>query len=351
LPESLSDALCRLSTGGGIGKRKLFTDDDESLLEVMRPAIITSIENLATRDDLRDRAIAVELPVIPKGKRGESRGFQAIFEKVRPRVLGALLDAVSAAMRDRDSIELEELPRMADAAKWIVAAEPALGFEGNVKFLDAYQEARDESLDTILESNAAVMILRDLARQDRGWYVGELHVRIVEIQLQNLESMGKRSKIPEGFPETPKALSGLLNRYAPALREAGVVLEWQKKDSKGRRIKLGMRPVENSIEVPSDNVGFQPSQPSQPSQHRPVQGLFDDHSYDHRHDDHSQIVMAMTNDEHDLQPSQQRSSQEYCATQYSDGCDGCDDQKHHLSNGVSFISPNSQGEDLDDSAA
>src|SRR5262249_58047258 len=33
----LSDALCRLSTGGGIGKRRLFTDDDAVILGCRRP--------------------------------------------------------------------------------------------------------------------------------------------------------------------------------------------------------------------------------------------------------------------------------------------------------------------------
>lgn len=33
----LSDALCRLATGGGLSKRTLFTDDDETVLDAIRP--------------------------------------------------------------------------------------------------------------------------------------------------------------------------------------------------------------------------------------------------------------------------------------------------------------------------
>lgn len=37
LPGWLSDAICRLSTGGGLGKRQLYTDQDEIILDAQRP--------------------------------------------------------------------------------------------------------------------------------------------------------------------------------------------------------------------------------------------------------------------------------------------------------------------------
>ena len=51
----LSDGLCRLATGGGLSKRRLYTDADEHVLEAQRPVFITSIEEVATRGDLLDR--------------------------------------------------------------------------------------------------------------------------------------------------------------------------------------------------------------------------------------------------------------------------------------------------------
>src|SRR5262249_674134 len=44
IPRWLSDALCRVATGGGSSKRTLYTDADESVLDVKRPIIVTSIE-------------------------------------------------------------------------------------------------------------------------------------------------------------------------------------------------------------------------------------------------------------------------------------------------------------------
>jgi hypothetical protein len=50
------------------------------------------------------------------------------FHKTRPLIVGALLDTVSAALRNYDSTRLERLPRMADFVKW-AAAE--LAWDGN----------------------------------------------------------------------------------------------------------------------------------------------------------------------------------------------------------------------------
>jgi putative DNA primase/helicase len=45
------------------------------------------------------------------------------FEEQHPFILGALLYAVSAALRHWDTAKLSAKPRMADFARWIAAAE------------------------------------------------------------------------------------------------------------------------------------------------------------------------------------------------------------------------------------
>ena len=37
----LSDALCRLGTGGGVSTRTLYSDDEESIFTAKRPAMLT----------------------------------------------------------------------------------------------------------------------------------------------------------------------------------------------------------------------------------------------------------------------------------------------------------------------
>jgi len=84
----LSDALCRLSTGGGLNRRKLYTDDDEVIFDVQRPVILNGIADLASRPDLADRALVLRLPRIDERQRKPESEFWAAFEHDLPHILG-----------------------------------------------------------------------------------------------------------------------------------------------------------------------------------------------------------------------------------------------------------------------
>ena len=106
MPPWLSDSFCRLSTGGGISNRELYTNGEEFILDAMRPVLLNGIDSLTERSDLADRALIFNLPQIPKENRQPEKKFWADFEKARPRILGALLDAVSMGLRNQDSVKL-----------------------------------------------------------------------------------------------------------------------------------------------------------------------------------------------------------------------------------------------------
>ncbi|MFO8014869.1 MAG: hypothetical protein R6X20_16390 [Phycisphaerae bacterium] len=65
----LSDAFCRLSTGGGFATRELYTDREEVIFDAQRPLIMNGITDLANRSDLLDRTLAVTLSPIPARQR------------------------------------------------------------------------------------------------------------------------------------------------------------------------------------------------------------------------------------------------------------------------------------------
>jgi len=52
------------------------------------------------------------LPAIPDHQRKPEKKFWEHFKKAQPKLLGALLDAVSCALRRLESVKLPELPRM-----------------------------------------------------------------------------------------------------------------------------------------------------------------------------------------------------------------------------------------------
>jgi hypothetical protein len=69
----LSDALCRLASGGSFAVRQLYTDDEEVLFKAARPTLLNGIEDVIGQPDLADRAIFLALgPIEEVQRRSES---------------------------------------------------------------------------------------------------------------------------------------------------------------------------------------------------------------------------------------------------------------------------------------
>src|SRR6516165_11727644 len=102
LPGWLSDALCRLASGGSFALRQLYTDADEVLFQAARPTILNGIEDVVRRQDLADRAIFLTMGSLRDEQRRPETDLWREFELARPRILGALLDVVAHGLRMRD---------------------------------------------------------------------------------------------------------------------------------------------------------------------------------------------------------------------------------------------------------
>ena len=137
LSQDLADAACRLATGGGFGGRELYSDYDEAVFDATRPLVFNAIPDLGvTRPDFLDRAIIIEFYDIKPQARRDERQFWREFEAARPRLLGALLDAVVAGLRKLPALTPGPLPRMADFATWATACEAGLQL-GHGEFLES----------------------------------------------------------------------------------------------------------------------------------------------------------------------------------------------------------------------
>jgi hypothetical protein len=216
----IADGMCRVSTGGGFATRRLYTDDDEALFDTMRPIVVNGIDDLLTRADLADRAVVLHLPMIPEQSRRPERRLWTEFLERRPLILGALLDAVSMALRRIGDVSLERLPRMADVAEWVTAAEPALGLEDG-EFVAAYLANRSRAVEQTVEADVvggAVLAL--VAAHATGWTgtATQLQARLASLVSEHTH----RSR---DWPLDPQRLANRLRRLAPALRAMGITLD------------------------------------------------------------------------------------------------------------------------------
>ena len=80
------------------------------------------------------------------------------FEKVKPLILGALLESLSVGLCSYDSVELDRLPRIADFCKWAVPVEGAYWPAGT--FMAAYDEAQASATEDVLEESPVGPALR-----------------------------------------------------------------------------------------------------------------------------------------------------------------------------------------------
>jgi hypothetical protein len=224
----LSDCLCRLATGGGFSTRELYSDSDETIFVAQRPAMLNGIDAVISRPDLLDRAIIIDLPRISEDRRRPRREFWSAFEAARPRILGALLTAVSTALRRVGEVRLQALPRMADFATWAHAAEPALGLKSG-EFLAAYGGNRAEAHDLALDASPIAASVRALV--EPGEWSGTA-AELLEALGRIADEATQRSKV---WPATPRTLSTALRRIAPNLRAIGVSVEFTDQRELGSR--------------------------------------------------------------------------------------------------------------------
>jgi hypothetical protein len=248
LPASISDALCALATGGGYAARQLYTDDEERIIDAMRPVLLNGIEDVPSRSDLIDRSILLALPAIDDDRRRTEADLWSEFDRIRPRVLGALLTAVSAALKNLPQIHLPDLPRMADFAGWVTAAESALPWPAGA-IMTAYRENRKQSNSIALEAATLAPALATFVKSHPNW------TGTVKELLQRLNNCADaNTQRQQGWPKTAKALGGELRRLAPNLRQIGIEVAIGTRTGRGTPVILRWTKVQRSQSSPAEEL-------------------------------------------------------------------------------------------------
>jgi hypothetical protein len=214
LPAPMQDALCVLATGGGFAKRKLYSDSEESVICVKRPIVLNGISACVTAQDLVDRAVSIETPVITE--RLEVTDLWRVYEAERATLLGALLDiAVKAlALLPQMSIPADERPRLVEFARLGMAVAKATGHSPD-DFLQEFNACRQESLARTLDASPVAAAVVDLV--EARPYGMTAPVKEILLTLEQFRPTGCDS-----WPRSPKGLGDALRRAAPALRQIDI---------------------------------------------------------------------------------------------------------------------------------
>lgn len=219
LKDDFSDLLCKCVTGVGISKRKLYTDDEEFIRNFRRVVILNGINLPAKKADLLDRCIILELDRVKTHKRCSEQWLIEGFNRELGKILGACFDVLSKAMRIYPTLDVKELPRMADFALWGCAVTKAMGLNEN-EFLSAYNHnIKTQTEEALCASPLASVILEYLKKEEelKGTPSEVLHKLRSCIDLAGVN--------PRSFPQNAWSFGRRLLEIKTNLEALGYVVE------------------------------------------------------------------------------------------------------------------------------
>ena len=214
LSAGYQDAFCTLCTGGAYATRTLHTTIDETCTELKKPIVINGIPVNVTAQDLLDRTIHIDLPVIES--RLTEHEVEELFEQNYQTVFTGLLDLfvqVLATLPSITDIERHELPRMAD---FTLLGEAVARVQGKAPqtFLRQYQSKRTEGIYRTLESSPIAVAAMDYLEENPKGFDGTVKGL--------LDALTIFQPTGESWPRSAKGFADLLRRLAPAFRTIGI---------------------------------------------------------------------------------------------------------------------------------
>ena len=221
ITQQTSDVLCRLSAGAAQMRRKLYSDGDPYVLKSRNPVAMNGIRDVATKGDLAERCLLLELTPIGRTERRDETVLLRDFEEARPRILGALFDGISAMLRNRKGLRLKGGPRMFDSAIAVTAAEEGVGFPKGA-YLTAIQENQVASHTAALIAHPIGRVMwRHFVENGNTPFEGTSTAFLKEIERSATEAE-RRARY---WPDSPETVANALKELAPSLLAAGFEVE------------------------------------------------------------------------------------------------------------------------------
>ena len=126
--KEISDLLCTAITGGTASKRTLYSNNGLTIQKLLNNIVINGIDVVPKEADLAERFLMVNLKKLTKDKIIGEQELNNAFKQAKPQILGAIFNTLSKAMQIRSEIEIDNLPRMADAFEDMLCIALALGY-------------------------------------------------------------------------------------------------------------------------------------------------------------------------------------------------------------------------------
>lgn len=205
----LSDAICRVASGGTVPKRALFSDATKHLSHVHAAIILTTIELwLASRPDIIERLVKLRLAK-PKMRRSDAETARIAKENA-PYIIGALRAALQLVLANIDWKGDTKGDRLTTTRLVLTALDKALGEKyPDHKFLDAYDSMRRDGATVSAMSNPLLLAVAGVALQSTPDAAGTYKIDVLTSTLHDRIRQFKPNE-KCFWPETSAALGRTL---------------------------------------------------------------------------------------------------------------------------------------------
>ncbi|MCC0007718.1 MAG: hypothetical protein H6876_06290 [Hyphomicrobiaceae bacterium] len=238
---SLSDAVCQLSTGSAIVKRRLYTDADLTILRAHCPVMFNGISPDIPRQDLIDRSIHIHLARISAVDGYDPDAVNQTHADL-PLVMGYLCDLLSRALRNYATTRLAQAPRLSLLAKIATAAEP---FGIDTPYVDLLVANQHEALIATQDNDLVIAALFQLLEHAPSW-TGTFKSLLAALTARADDATARS---PE-WPTSPRKLALHLQQNARLLHEQGLEITKGRKTEHGRVVTI-LRRTTNTPDAPS----------------------------------------------------------------------------------------------------
>ena len=245
----LSDALCRAITGSASSKRELYSDDDDILYRFVRCIGFNGINLAATKADLLDRGIIIELQRIQKKNVRDFNGdILPKFKELLPQLLAYIFDILVQVLtlKSNGGIRLEAKSRMADFEIHAEMISRCIG-NGVNAFVDAYEANKQLGSGEVLEGSPVAKAIIDLMESRDRWEGSTAEL------LSELEYVAAKLKIntqkEKLWPKGANVIMRRINAIKTNLMDVGI------------QVSSRQHPTKRTAIIMIEKIPFEPFEP------------------------------------------------------------------------------------------
>lgn len=223
--EDASDILCQSVSGGVYTKRKLYSDMDTVTIPLKGMVVMNGCDSLVERPDLVSRVLQFNFTSIEGERLETDQDLMEEFQKVKPKLLGFIFQALSIYMEEKEDVEVEryvirltEFQKVAKIINQIVFGDD----EETDTIEDLLDNNKNMMTIQLLEENPVAVLILEFMKYKTEWNgsVTKLYDELDTVALRM--RMERNNRL---YPKHPASLSRRLNSIASSLKLAGITFQ------------------------------------------------------------------------------------------------------------------------------